>query len=253
MPEPLILITNDDGIDAPGLKALERGLAGLGRTCTAAPLTEQSGAARSITLLRPIRHVCKGRDRYGIDGSPSDCVMMAVALLLESAPALVVSGINSGPNLGENIYYSGTVAAAAEGAKHGIPAIAVSVNQRTDIDFGPSAKVAAALAARVLANGLPGNVVLNVNVPAGSVSGAEVTRQCRKISRNLMVEARDPRDRLYHWMHEDVPIHEAEPGSDYAAVREGRISITPLRFDLTDEGALEILRRDLREFDPAAG
>ena len=117
MPPPLILVTNDDGIDAPGIRALEQSLAPLGRIRTAAPLAEQSASSRRITLRRPIRYVDLGDGRYGIDGTPCDCVMMAVTLLLDQRPSLVVSGINPGPNLGENIYYSGTVAAAAEGAQ----------------------------------------------------------------------------------------------------------------------------------------
>ena len=251
MPEPLILITNDDGIDAPGIVALEGELASVGRTRTAAPLTEQSATSRRITLRRPIRYEARGEGRYGIDGTPSDCVMMALTLLMDERPALVVSGINNGPNLGENIYYSGTVAGAAEGAKYGIPAMAVSVDQRTDINYGPPARIAAALAKRVLENGLPRGVALNINVPSGRISGLSVTRQCRKISRNLMVETRDPWDRPYFWMHEEVPLEEAEPGSDYAAIRDGRISITPLRFEMTAEDALEALREGMAAFDPA--
>lgn len=250
--DPLILVTNDDGLEAPGLRALERSLSKIARIRTAAPLTEQSASSRRITLRRPIRYVMAGERRYGIDGSPCDCVMMAVTLLLDERPALVVSGINSGPNLGENIYYSGTVAAAAEGAKYGIPAIAVSVNQRTEIDFRPAARIAARLASRVLSDGLPRGVVLNVNVPVGEVSGVDVTHQCRKISRNFMVETRDPRQRPYYWMHEEVPLEEAEDGSDYAAIREGRLSVTPLHFDHTAYSAMEGLRSDFSRFDPTA-
>ena len=247
---PLILITNDDGIDSPGIRALERSLAPLGRIRTAAPLTEQSAASRRITLRRPLRYERKGNQRFGIDGAPCDCVMMAITLLLEERPALVVSGINNGPNLGENIYYSGTVAAAAEAAKYGIPAMAVSVDQRVDIDFEPVARIAAELASRVLADGLPPGIVLNVNLPAGAVAGVAVTHQCRKISRNLMVETRDPWDRPYYWMHEEVPLEAAEDGSDYAAIRDGYLSITPLHFDHTAHAEIEGLRRDFSEFDP---
>jgi 5'-nucleotidase len=163
---------------------------------------------------------------------------------------LVVAGINAGPNLGENIYYSGTVAGAAEGSKYGIPAMAVSVNQRSSIDFGPSARIAAALSKRVLAEGLPKGIALNVNVPAGEASGVAVTHQCRKISRNLMIEARDPYERKYYWMHEEVPVEAASDGSDYAAVHQGLLSITPLHFDHTAYGYVEALRRDFCEFDP---
>lgn len=251
-PDPLILITNDDGINAPGLRALESTLAPLGRIRTVAPLMEQSAASRRITLRRPLRYERKGEGRFGVDGTPADSVMMALTLLLEETPALVVAGVNAGPNLGENIYYSGTVAGAAEGSKYGIPAMAVSVNQRSSIDFGPSARIAAALAKRVLAAGLPKGIALNVNVPAGEAAGVAVTHQCRKISRNLMIEARDPHDRKYYWRHEEVPVEAASDGSDYAAVHQGLLSITPLQFDHTAHGHIEGLRRDLCEFDPQA-
>ena len=247
--DPLILVTNDDGIDAPGIRALESALAPLGRIRTVAPLMEQSAASRRITLRRPLRYEQKGEGRFGVDGTPTDSVMMAITLLLEELPALVVSGINAGPNLGENIYYSGTVAAAAEGSKYGIPAIAVSVNQRTAIDFGPSARIAAALSKRVLSQGLQAGIVLNVNVPAGEATRVAVTHQCRKISRNLMIEARDPYDRKYYWMHEEVPVEAATDGSDYAAVHQGLVSITPLHFDHTAHGQIEVLRRDLLGLD----
>lgn len=250
MPDPLILVTNDDGIDAPGIRALDDCLAPLGRVRTVAPLAEQSASSRRITLRRPIRYESRGAGRFGVDGTPCDAVMMAVTLLLDERPALVVSGINNGPNLGENIYYSGTVAAAAEGAKYGIPAMAVSVDQRVGVDFSASARVAAALASKVLSEGLPSGIVLNVNVPAGRIDGVSVTRQCRKISRNLMVETRDPWDRPYFWMHEEVPLADAEPGSDYAAVRDGRVSVTPLRLDLTADRDIKLLRRQYRDLAP---
>ncbi len=239
---PRILVTNDDGIDAPGIAVLENALADVGEICTVAPLIEQSGAGRRITLHRPFRYENRGKNRFAVDGSPADCAMMALTLLLEEPPDLVVSGINNGPNLGENAFYSGTVAGAAEGAKYGIASIAVSVNRRRDIDYAPAARFAADLAAKVLAEGLPQGVVLNVNVPHPTYDGIEITRQSKKISRNLMVETRDPYDRLYYWMYEEVPLENAEAGSDYAAVRDGKISITPLRFDNTAHDLIDELR-----------
>jgi 5'-nucleotidase len=164
--------------------------------------------------------------------------MVALCLLLDFHPDLIVSGINNGPNLGENVFYSGTVAGAAEGAKHGIPSIAVSVTERENLDFGPAGEFTAHLARQVVGRGLPPGVALNVNVPHPSYDGVEVTRQCSKISRNMMVEARDPRGRPYYWMDEQIPLETAEAGSDYAAIREGRISVTPLRFDNTAEDLL---------------
>ncbi len=237
-----ILVTNDDGIDAPGIAALEQALASIGNVFTVAPLSEQSAASRRITLRRPFRYETRGKNRFAVDGTPADCAMMALTHLLEQPPALVVSGINNGPNLGENVFYSGTIAAAAEGAKYGIPAIAMSVNQRVDIDYTAAAEFGAELASKVLSKGLPEGIALNVNVPYPTYDGVEITHQSRKISRNLMIETKDPNGRPYYWMHEEVPLEDAEPGSDYAAIREGNISITPLRFDNTAYDLIDKLR-----------
>lgn len=239
---PTILVTNDDGIDAPGIAALEHALAAVGDVHTVAPINEQSAASRRITLRRPFRYETRGKNRFAVDGTPADCAMMALTHILERPPDLVVSGINNGPNLGENVFYSGTVAAAAEGAKYGIPAIAMSVNQRVDIDYTLAAKFAAELASKLLSQGLPDGIALNVNVPYPAYDGVEITHQSRKISRNMMIETKDPYGRPYYWMHEEVPLDDAEPGSDYAAIRDGKISITPLRFDNTAHDLIEKLR-----------
>jgi 5'-nucleotidase len=237
-----ILITNDDGISAPGLAALEQALKPLGEVYVCAPQTEQSGTSRGITLRRPLRFHPAGERRFAVDGTPADSVMVALCLLLDFHPDLIVSGINNGPNLGENVFYSGTVAGAAEGAKHGIASIAVSVTERENLDFAPAAAFTARLAKLVVEKGLPPGVALNVNVPHPRYQGVEITRQCRKISRNVMIEVRDPRGRPYYWMDEEIPLETAEPGSDYAAIREGRISVTPLRFDNTADDLIENLR-----------
>ena len=238
-----ILLTNDDGVGALGLLALEEALAEVGEIHVAAPLNEQSGTSRSITLRRPLRFETKGVRRYAVEGTPADTVMMAVNQILDFRPDLVVSGINSGSNLGENIYYSGTVAAAAEAAKYGIPAVALSVNARKNIDYSQAAELAPRIALQALEAGLPAGVALNVNVPQPWSGGIEITRQSRKISRNLMIEVLDPYGRPYYWVHEEVPLADAEPGSDYAAVRDGKVSITPIRFDHTEEMLIEPLRQ----------
>ena len=237
-----ILVTNDDGIDAPGIAALEHALSAVGEIYTVAPINEQSAASRRITLRRPFRYETRGKNRFAVDGTPADCAMMALTHILADPPDLVVSGINNGPNRGENVFYSGTVAAAAEGAKYGIPAIAMSVNQRVDIDYTRAAKFAAELGLKVLSQGLPDGIALNVNVPYPTYDGVEITHQSRKISRNMMIETKDPYGRPYYWMHEEVPLDDAEPGSDYAAIRDGKISITPLRFDNTAYDLIEKLR-----------
>ncbi len=241
----VLLVTNDDGIEAPGLRALEAAMARLGEVWTVAPVAEQSASSRSITVRRPIRYQRRGRRRFAVEGTPTDCVMLALNLLLDTMPRLVVSGINSGPNLGENIFYSGTVAGAAEAAKVGLPAMAVSVDQRFDIDFEPSARIAADLGQWFLEHGMEPGVAMNVNVPSGEPSGLMATTQCRKISRDRMVETRDPHGRPFYWVHEDVHLELAEEGSDYAAVRDGKVSVTPLQFEHTAAAAMDGLRRTL--------
>ena len=237
-----ILLTNDDGIHAPGLKALEPEIAGVGEVYVAAPQSEQSGTSRAITLRQPLRYSEVESKHFAVEGTPTDSVMLALAHLLDFRPDLVISGINGGPNLGENIFYSGTVAGAAEGAKHGIPAIALSVAERVNIDYSAAARFGARLAQHVLADGLPAGIALNVNVPHPSYGGIEITRQSPKISRNVMVGGRDPRGRPYFWMHEEVSPGTAEPGTDYAAVRDGKVSITPLRFDHTADQLTDQLK-----------
>ncbi len=228
-----ILLTNDDGIHAAGIKALEAAVAAIGEVYVVAPLTEQSAASRAITVRHPLRYREFGPRHFAVEGTPTDSIMLGLAHLLDFRPDLVISGINNGPNLGENIFYSGTVAAAAEGARHGIPAIAMSVTERVDIDYSVAAGVAARLAKHVVAAGLPAGVALNVNVPHPSFDGIEITRQSPKISRNVMLGGQDPYGRPYFWMPEEVPLDIAEPGTDYAAVREGKVSVTPMRFDYT--------------------
>ena len=236
-----ILLTNDDGIDAPGLRALEQAAGALGEVYVAAPAHEQSGAGRSITIHRPLRYREVGISRYAVEGTPTDTVMMALTLLLDFRPDLVISGVNSGANLGENIYYSGTVAAAAEAAKHDIPAIAVSVAAKDGVDFRPATEFVVRLGRQVLENGLPPGVALNVNVPHPSYEKVRITRQSPKISRNVMRGGEDPRGSAYYWMHEEVRHEDADAGTDYAAVREGDISVTPLHFEHTAHEAVEAL------------
>ena len=248
--EQLILLSNDDGISAPGLEALERSVQGLGRVVTVAPIREQSASSRRITIRRPLRYEPRGDSRYAVSGTPADCVMLAVVHLLETRPSLVIAGINNGPNMGENVYYSGTVAAAAEGAKFGIPSIAVSVNQRVGVDFGPSARIAASIASRVLDRGLAPGIVLNVNVPQGDPAGTRWTRQSEKISQNVVFERKDPHGRKYFWIHEHVPVETAQDGTDYAAVHRGLVSVTPLHFDHTAHHQLEHLGREFADFKP---
>ncbi len=236
-----ILITNDDGIRAEGLKALEKGLAHLGEITVVAPDREMSATSQSITIHSPLRVHAIDEHHYAISGTPADAVILALHQLLRQSPHLVVSGINPGANLGENVIYSGTVAAALEATLHGVPAIAVSLASRKEPDFTAAATFAARLAAAVLERGLPGGVMLNVNVPRGETRGVRITRQSQKITQNIIYEKKDPRGRPYYWQDETVDIERAEPDSDYAAIHARAISITPLQADRTDYASLQHL------------
>jgi 5'-nucleotidase len=239
-----ILLTNDDGIQAAGLRALAEGLAGLGTISIVAPSREQSGAAQSLTLRQPI--VCHNvaEKEWAVDGTPADAVIVALHRLVPERPDLVVSGINFGANLGENVYYSGTVGAAREAAIHHIPAIAVSLcSKATGVKFDSAARVARSAAELVLREGLPDQVLLNVNVPEPWAGGVRFTRQSKKITRNQLNEGKDPRGRSYFWIFEQRIDSDVAPDSDYAAVFAGAVSITPLHLDPTHTESLNHLSR----------
>jgi 5'-nucleotidase len=236
-----ILVTNDDGIRAAGLKALENGLAHLGEITVVAPDREMSATSQSITIHSPLRVQVIDDRHYAISGTPADAIILALHQLLKYNPDLVVSGINPGANLGENVIYSGTVAAAMEATLHGVPAIAISLATRRAQDFTVAAAFAAQLAAKVLEDGLPEGVMLNVNVPRGEVSGVRITRQSRKITQNIIYEKKDPRGRPYYWQDENIAREKVEPDSDYAAIFNHEISITPLQANRTDYGSLNQL------------
>jgi len=236
-----ILITNDDGIYAVGLKALEKGLAELGEVTVVAPDREMSATSQSISVHLPLRVHALDERHFAVTGTPADAVILAIYRLLPAPPDLVVSGINPGGNLGENVVYSGTVAAAMEATLHGVPAFAISLASRKQLDFTSAATFAAQLAEKVLAEGLPAGVMLNVNVPRGEVHGVRFTRQSQKISQNVVHEKSDPRGRPYYWLDETARLETAEPDSDYAAIRAHEISITPLQVDRTDYVSLKRL------------
>ena len=236
-----ILATNDDGIHAVGLKALEESLTALGEVTVVAPDSERSATSQSITIHAPLRVRALDERHYAVSGTPADSIILALHLLLKKKPDLVVSGINPGANLGENVIYSGTVAAALEATLHGVPAIAISFASRKQFDYQPCAAFAVQLAAKVLEEGLPPGVMLNVNVPRGEVRGARITRQSRKITQNVIFEKHDPRGRPYYWQDETVAFENVEPDSDYAAILAHEISITPLQADRTDYASLNHL------------
>jgi 5'-nucleotidase len=239
---PHILLTNDDGYQAEGLRALAEAFEGFATVSIVAPSREQSGTAQSLTLRQPI--VCHpvAERQWAIDGTPADCVIVALHKLLPEKPDMVISGINHGANLGENVYYSGTVGAAREGALHHIPSMAISLcSKKTEVRFEHSARVARAAAEMILKEGLPDQVLLNVNVPEPWNGGVKFTRQSQKITRNQLSEGKDPRGLSYFWLFEQKIDKDVEPNTDYEAIFAGDVSITPLHLDPTHTESLNHL------------
>ena len=244
-PNPImkhILLTNDDGIHAEGLRVVAEALAGLATVSIVAPSREQSGTAQALTLRQPIICNVRGEREWAIEGTPADCVIVALHKLLTEKVDLVIAGINHGANLGENAYYSGTVGAAREAALHHIPAVAMSLcSKAPGVSFEPAARVARHAAELILKEGLPDQVLLNVNVPEPWKGGVKFTRQSEKITRNQLHEGRDPRGRTYFWLYEQKLDCNVGPDTDYAAIFEGAVSVTPLHLDPTDRPSLNHL------------
>ncbi len=245
-----ILVSNDDGIHAPGLAVLERVAAGLSSDVwVVAPETEQSGAAHSLTLHRPLRVREIETQRYAVDGTPTDCMMLALNTLIpDQRPSLMLSGINMGANLADDVTYSGTIAAAFEAALLGVPAIALSQRHRGSgaVPWETAERHAAALITRLVAAGWPADVVINVNfpdLPAEEVTGVVVGRQGRRKFGDVLSQRHDPRGVPYYWIGGTRTSNEETPGTDIAAVGQGAISVTPLGLDMTDEPTCAALRR----------
>lgn len=239
---PEILITNDDGIHSEGLRALQQSLSEVGHVTVVAPDREMSAVSQSITLHAPLRYTPVKEDEFVVEGTPSDCIIVALNSILKEPPDLVVSGINKGANLGDDIMYSGTVAGALEATFNGIPAFAISLAARSDFHFEPAASFAARMAEHILEHGLPEDVTLNINCPKDWLGGVRFTRQGRKRNRNVLLEHRDPRGRKYFWVHEEKNSFFHSDGTDFAAIEAGAISVTPLRLDRTDYEALKQLQ-----------
>jgi len=243
-----ILVTNDDGIHSAGIIALAEALEALGEVVVVAPAHEMSAASHSLTLTRPLRIERIDQHHFSVVAVSTKKKTLAMNnLLKDDLPAIVVSGINKGGNLGEDVTYSGTVAGALEASIYGLPGIAVSLVQRTGFDFGPAAEFAAELARRVLGDGLPRGTLLNVNVPPGPIRGVRITRQGTKNIRPNIIEGTDPRQRKYYWIGEESLAWNEEAGTDYAALGHGLVSITPLRTDMTDYRVLDDFK--LRDWD----
>jgi 5'-nucleotidase len=247
---PHIVITNDDGIFAPGLRALLKGLEGLGTISVVAPSRERSAAAQSLTLRQPIYCDQVAEREWAVEGTPADAMIIALHTLFPEKPDLVISGINRGGNLGENVYYSGTVGAAMEAAINHVPAIAISLSFRgKDFNFEPAAQFARRLVPLVFKEGIPAGIVLNVNVPNKWKGDVRFTRQSSKITRNILQPGQDPRGRKYYWLHEQEVKEEVGPDTDYAAIFDGAISITPLELDHTHVPSLNHLSHWAKELE----
>lgn len=235
-----ILITNDDGIHSDGLGTLERALRELGDVYVVAPAAEMSGASHSLTLARPLRIRRIDSRHWTVDGTPTDCVTLALHKILEDQelPDVCVSGINHGGNLGDDATYSGTVAGALEATILGVPGLAVSLVARENFDFTDAARFAVLATRKILTEGLPEGTLLNMNVPQGEIKGAKVTRQGIKNARPVITEHIDPRGKPYFWIGEQYFRSNAEDGTDYRAIEDGYVSITPLKSDMTDHALL---------------
>lgn len=250
---PRILITNDDGIQAPGLRALVEGLQDISLLTVVAPSHERSASAQSLTLRQPIYCDQIAEREYAVEGTPADAVILAFNMLLKEKPDLVISGINRGGNVGENVYYSGTIGAAMEGALNRVPSIAISLAYKgKDVDFNPAVKFARVLAPLVLKEGLPAGVLLNVNVPQPWNGSVRFVRQSSKITRNVLEPGKDSRGRSYYWLREQQVIEGIDPDTDQAAIREGAISVTPLVIDHTHAASLNHLSHWKKLLDSAS-
>ena len=251
-----LLITNDDGIYAQGIQTLIKTMSSVAEIYVAAPDRERSGTGHSITVFEPIRaeqiEMPEVRVAWVIGGTPVDCVKLAVKKLIKTKIDLVVSGINHGPNLGTDILYSGTVAAAAEGVVLGIPSIAASLNSYSaDADFTMAADITKELIEQILRQGIEETTLLNINIPPlprEHIKGSRITKLGIRNYDNLFEERKDPRGNAYFWLGGGVVIHRQEHNSDVTAVENGFLSITPIHLDLTDYRLMEKYRQDLDGF-----
>jgi 5'-nucleotidase len=242
---PLILVSNDDGIHAEGLRALANSLEPLGTVVVVAPDRERSATGHSLTLSRPLRVTTVEENWYSVDGTPTDCITLAVMELLPRRPQLVAAGINHGSNLGDDVTYSGTVASAMEATLQGIPAFAISLAGDRTCDFRTAALCARRLAREVLQRGLPQDTLLNVNVPnlrPEAIQGWAVTRQGRRVYSESVVRKTDPRGHTYYWIGGASCAWQPGTETDHEAVKHGWVSLTPLHLDLTNHRALSDLR-----------
>lgn len=249
-----ILVTNDDGVHSEGIKALADAMKPLGEVTVVAPVAEASAIGHALTLRRPLRIDTIADRVYAVDGTPTDCVNIAITSVLRGMPDLVVSGINKGWNLGDDVTYSGTVSGAFEAALLGSPGIGVSLQRTGDpFDFSEAARGAQIVARSVLEKGLPARTFLNVNVPQGPTRGFKVTVQARRNHITKVDERVDPRGQRYFWIEEGQNEWEPHDRSDFQAVRDGYISVTPLQPDLTAYSVIPTVEEFLLDFAAVSG
>lgn len=244
--EPVILVTNDDGVYTPGIQALFEAVVPLGRPVMVAPDRDNSAVSHSLTMNRPLRVKELDTDVYTIDGTPTDCVTIGMRKILDEPPALLVSGINPGNNLGDDISYSGTVSAAIEGTMYSIPSLAFSLGGDSPHDFTVAAGVAWKLTAMALEFGLPPSTLLNVNIPPlahEEIKGIKFTVQGRRIYKDAIQETFDPWGRKHYWIGGGEVQWTGGGNTDDEAVRQGYISVTPIQLDLTNHGGLDFLEK----------
>ncbi len=239
-----ILITNDDGFGAEGLRVLEETLVDVGTVWVVAPDREQSGQGHALTLHHPLRYEKRGVRRFAVQGTPTDCIYLGVHRILEARPRLVVSGINRGINMGDDLTYSGTVSAAFEATLMTVPAFAISQEIGEEgVGFEAAGRFARTLAREILRRGLPPDTLLNVNVPKSPPRGVRVTRQGKRLYPGGVIERVDPKGRAYYWIGGAPAAWEDDPASDFAALAEAFVSVTPLHLDLTNYKVIDEVTR----------
>jgi len=238
-----VLITNDDGIHSPGIEALVQAMSEFGKSVVIAPDRDNSAVSHSLTMNRPLRVIQLAKDRYTVDGTPTDCVAIALKKIVHDQPDLLVSGINTGANIGDDISYSGTVSAAIEGTIYSIPSMAISVAGKPPFDFRSAIKIARCMAQKIMQNSLPENTLLNINVPNGnSYKSIKVTRQGRRLWQDAIRETLDRGGNHHYWIGGGTPIPDHEEDTDVYAVANGHVSITPIQLDLTNHAGISFLK-----------
>jgi len=241
----LILLSNDDGIHSPGIHILAETLRSIGDVYIIAPDRERTAASHALTLHKPLRIEEIGDRVYSVNGTPTDCVNLAINGILPGRPDIVVSGINKGGNLGDDVTYSGTVSAAFEGTLLGVPSFAISQVAEGNYKFETAARIALYLTLLIKEESLPPGVLLNVNVPnldMKDIKGVKITRQGKRVyDENSIIEKIDPRGKKYYWIGGSRLSWEKTEDSDFSAIEKGMVSITPLRLDLTEYNALKTL------------